>query len=99
MFGLGEARMPGIENDLRHAFMVAEVDEYQTAVIATAIDPAAKLDDLARIGGAQGAARKLISRHELALSQRRSGTAAKARVRATSVLRCWRWRRAEAASV
>ena len=48
-----------IENDLRHAFVVAQVDEYQTAVIAAAIDPAAKLGDLARIACAQGAARKV----------------------------------------
>ena len=56
MFGLREAWMLGIEDDLRDAVMVAKVDENQTAVIAAAVDPAVELDVAPLVGGAKRAA-------------------------------------------
>ncbi len=53
MLGLGEARMLRIENDLRYAVVVAQVDENQPAMVAAAIDPSVKLDLCALVRGAK----------------------------------------------
>ena len=56
VFGLREAGMLRIENDLRDSFVVAQIDENQSAVIAAAIYPPAELDALALV--ARRAARR-----------------------------------------
>jgi hypothetical protein len=60
MLGLRETGMLGIEDDLRDAGVIAQVDENQAAVIAAAIDPAVELDSTAFVGGTQLAARNPI---------------------------------------
>ena len=49
-------RVGRIEDDLRHAVAVAQVDEQAAAVVAVAVDPAAERDRLADVFGAQFAA-------------------------------------------
>ena len=44
----------GVEDHLREARAVAEVDEYELAVVAAAVDPALQADRLACVGRAQG---------------------------------------------
>jgi hypothetical protein len=51
-----KAGVLGIKDDLGYAFVIAEIDEDQTPMIATPIDPSAEVDEFARVGGAQGAA-------------------------------------------
>ena len=59
---IGGRRIGRIEHDLRHAVPVAQVDEQPAAMIAVAVDPAAKRDFLANMFAAQFAAR-MSSQH------------------------------------
>ena len=42
-----------VRDDLRHAVMIAQIDEQHAAMIALAVHPARKTDGLADIGGAE----------------------------------------------
>ena len=53
---VAERRRIGIDDALRPAVMVAQIDEQNAAVIADAVTPAGKTDRLALLGEAEGAA-------------------------------------------
>ena len=55
LFGLActAASAIGVEDDLRHAVAIAQVDEDDAAEIAAAMDPAHQQGALAGVGGAQ----------------------------------------------
>ena len=56
LLGMLERRRIGIDDALRHAVMVAQIDEQHAAVVADAMAPAGKTDRLALLGEAEGAA-------------------------------------------
>ena len=57
-------RIGRVEHDLRHAVAIAQVDEQTAAVVAVAVDPAAKRDFLANVFATQFAA-GVSSQHRL----------------------------------
>ena len=69
LLGLGEAGLLRVEDDLRDAVAIAQVDEDQAAVIAAAIDPSVEFDRLSLVLDAKTAARKPISHVDHALAK------------------------------
>ena len=50
LFHVGEHRAVGIAEHLRHAVVIAQVDEQNAAVVADAVDPAGQADGFADVG-------------------------------------------------
>ncbi len=64
LLDLGEDRAVGIGQHLRHAVMVAQVDEQDAPVVADPVHPAGKADGLAHMGGVEvGAGMAAIGVH------------------------------------
>ena len=92
--GLGrlEGRAIGIDDDLGHAVMVAQVDEQQAAMVADAVHPAGKTDGLADIGFAKsGTSVAAVAVHHIILELKGARSHAKARCGSVKIGRKSAW--------